>query len=67
VERLDHAFNFVHMHYRVGRFLTKIWFWMEVPLEYIHFYVKIPKTAKKSFLVKWPSEERSFFAGSSTI
>jgi hypothetical protein len=24
VERLDHAFNFVHMHYRVGRFLTKI-------------------------------------------
>jgi hypothetical protein len=33
----------------VGRFLTKIWFWMRVPLESINFYVKIPKTAKKVF------------------
>jgi hypothetical protein len=52
---------------RVGRFLTKTWFWMKVPSEYIHFYEKVPKIAKKNFLVKWPLEERSFFAGSSTI
>jgi hypothetical protein len=29
-----------------------------VPLEFIHFYVKVLKTAIKSFLVKWPFEER---------
>jgi hypothetical protein len=40
----------------VGRFLTNIWFWIRVPLEFIHFYVKVPKTAS----VKWPSEERLF-------
>jgi hypothetical protein len=40
---------------RVGGFLTKIWFWMKVPLEYIHFYEKVPKIAtKKSFF--WPSD-----------
>jgi hypothetical protein len=36
------------MYSRVGRFMTKIWFWMRVPLEYIHFYVKVPKPAKKT-------------------
>jgi hypothetical protein len=41
-------------------------FWMRVPLKYIHFYVKVPKTAKNVFLVTWPSEKRPFFAGSST-
>jgi hypothetical protein len=29
-----------------------------VPLECIHFYLKVPKTATKSFWVKWPFEER---------
>jgi hypothetical protein len=42
---------------------TRTW----VPLECIHFYVKVPKTAIKSFLVKWPFEERSFFLGSGTL
>jgi hypothetical protein len=59
--------SFMKLGGRVGRFLTKIWFWMKVPSEYVHFYEKIPKIAQKNCLVKWPPEERSFFAGSSTI
>jgi hypothetical protein len=43
------------LYSRVGRFLTKIWFWIRVPLEYIHLYVKkIPKTAKKK--VCWSND-----------
>jgi hypothetical protein len=32
-------------------------------MKYFHFYVKVPQTAKKSILVKWLSEERSFMRG----
>jgi hypothetical protein len=38
--------TFTWLAIRVGRFLTKIWFWMKVPSEYIHFYEKVPKIAK---------------------
>jgi hypothetical protein len=40
---------FCTLYSRVGRFLTKIWFWMKVPLEYIPFYEKVLKIAKKKF------------------
>jgi hypothetical protein len=33
---------------RVGRFWMKTLFWMRVPLESIHFYVKIPKTGENN-------------------
>jgi hypothetical protein len=39
------------LYSRVGRFLTKIWFWIRVPLEYIHLYVKkYRKQQKKKFV-----------------
>jgi hypothetical protein len=38
-----------------------------VPQECIYFLCKSNENSIKSFLVKWPSEERSFFSGSSTI
>jgi hypothetical protein len=39
----------ISLYSRVDRFSTKIWFWMRVPLECSHFYVKVPKTANKCF------------------
>jgi hypothetical protein len=54
-----------HVHCTVGwvNFGQNFDFFMRVPLEYMPFY---RKQQKKFFLVKWPSKERSFFAGSST-